>query len=76
MNRKTTHVVPNKDRGGWKVKQGGGESASGFYPTKKEAVERAREISRNQGTELVIHKQDGTISESDSHGNDPHPPKG
>jgi hypothetical protein len=76
MNRKTTHVVPNKDRSGWNVKQGGGERASAFYSTKREAVERAREISRNQGSELVIHKRDGKISESDSHGNDPHPPKG
>jgi hypothetical protein len=25
--------------------------------------------------ELVIHKKDGTIADSDSYGNDPNPPK-
>ncbi len=36
----------------------------------------SREISRNQKTELVIHNMDGRIAQSDSHGNDPFPPKG
>ncbi len=65
--RKTTHVVPHHD-GGWDIKQGGGERASGHFPTKQDAVDRAREISRNIGSELFIHKQDGTIGQKDSHG--------
>ncbi|MBX3268032.1 MAG: DUF2188 domain-containing protein [Acidobacteria bacterium] len=75
MSRKTHHVVPNP-RGGWIVTRGGGKKASLHTDTKKEAVDRGREISRNQGTEFVIHGKDGRIQQSDSHGNDPHPPKG
>ncbi|HKK83016.1 MAG TPA: DUF2188 domain-containing protein [Atribacterota bacterium] len=69
------HVVPNPD-GGWDVKRGGGQKASRHTDTKAEAEKLAREISRNQETELVIHKKDGTIQRKDSHGNDPYPPKG
>jgi len=74
-NPRTTHVVPNKD-GGWDIKQGGAKRSSGHHDRKQDAVDRAREISRNQKTELVVHRQDGTIQRKDSHGGDPHPPKG
>jgi hypothetical protein len=30
-----------------------------------------REISRNQGTEFIIHGKNGVIQGSDSHGHDP-----
>ncbi|RYY28414.1 MAG: DUF2188 domain-containing protein [Sphingomonadales bacterium] len=69
------HVVPNP-AGGWDVKRGGGERASGHFDTKAQAVDRGREISRNQGTELRVHNRDGRIASSDSHGNDPNPPRG
>lgn len=75
-NKKTTHVVPNSDRGGWNIQQGGGQRSSGHFNTQQEAIDRAREISRNQGTELYIHGENGRIREKDSHGNDPFPPKG
>lgn len=68
------HVVPNP-AGGWDVKRGGGERASGHFDIKREAVDRGREISRNQGTEFRIHNRDGRIAQSDSHGHDPNPPK-
>ncbi|GAO52951.1 hypothetical protein NMD1_00918 [Novosphingobium sp. MD-1] len=58
------------------MKRGGGERASGHFNTKAEAVTRGREISRNQGTEFRIHNRDGKIASSDSHGHDPHPPRG
>lgn len=71
----THHVVPNRN-GGWDVKRGGSNRSSGHFDTKREAVERGREISRNAGTELKIHNLNGRISGSDSHGNDPFPPPG
>lgn len=72
----TTHrVVPNPD-GGWDVKRGGASRASSHHDTKQDAIDRGRQISRNQGTEFRIHNKDGRIADSDSHGNDPHPPKG
>jgi len=76
MSKKSTHVVPNKERGGWDIRQSGSERSSGHFDSKKEAESRAREISRNQETELVVHNKDGIIARKDSHGNDPHPPKG
>ncbi len=75
MKGKSTHVVPNSDRGGWDIKHSDGKRSSGHFETKEDAENRAREISKKQKTELVIHKKDGTISSKDSHGNDPCPPK-
>ena len=75
MGRKEYHVVPNPN-GGWDIKKAGGEKSIKHCETKKEAVDKAREISRNQKTELVIHKMDGAIHIKDSHGRDPYPPKG
>jgi hypothetical protein len=75
MSKKEHHVVPNPD-GGWDVKKSGAQKASGHFEKKKEAVDWGRNVSRNQGSEFVIHKRDGKISNKDSHGNDPFPPKG
>ena len=72
--KKQHHVVPHKD--GWAIKPAGGKKPSHVFPTKKEAVDKGREISRNQGTEFVIHRGDGTIQSKDSHGNDPRSSKG
>lgn len=74
MARKSHHVVPNP-KGGWDVKRGGGERASVHTDTKQNAIDAGRQISRSQGSELVIHGRDGVIQRSDSHGNDPCPPK-
>ena len=71
----THHVVPNHD-GGWDVRRGGSERASGHFDRKQDAIDRGREISRNAGTEFKIHRRDGQIGQSDSHENDPFPPKG
>lgn len=73
--QKSQYIVPNPD-GGWDVKKGGAERASKHFETKQEAINTGREISQNQGTELVIHGKDGKIQQKDSHGNDPFPPKG
>jgi hypothetical protein len=72
---KTHHVVHNPG-GGWDVKRGGASRSSGHFDTKQDAIDRGREISRNQGTEFRIHNKDGRIASSDSHGNDPNPPRG
>ena len=72
---KTHHLLPNP-AGGWDVKRGDARRASSHHNTKRDAVSRGREISRNQETELRIHNRDGRIASSDSHGGDPLPPKG
>lgn len=74
MTRKTHHVVPHPE--GWAVRRGGSERASVVTDTKREAIDIGREISRNQGSEFLIHGLNGRIQQSDSHGNDPYPPNG
>ena len=75
--RKARHVTPRPD-GGWNVKKPGASRASAQAPTQKEAMDRAREILRNNGGgELVIHNKKGKIRDSDTvpPGNDPYPPQ-
>ncbi|WP_348827105.1 DUF2188 domain-containing protein [Halomonas sp. RT37] len=74
MVRKTHHVVPNAD-GGWDIKKGGGKKSIKHFSLKSDAVDHGRGISKNQGSEFVIHKKDGKIQNPDSHGRDPFPPR-
>ncbi len=60
----------------WKVKSTDSERADSVHPKKADAVDRARELSRNKQAELVIQKRNGQIGEKDSHGNDPRNIKG
>lgn len=73
MPKRNQHVVPHP--AGWAVKPEGGR-ASSVHSTQRDAIDRGREVARNQGTELLIHGRDGRIRERDSHGDDPYPPKG
>ena len=72
---KNQHVVPHPDDG-WQVKGEGNSRATVRTETQREAIERARSIAQNQGSELIIHRLNGTIREKDSHGKDPFPPRG
>jgi len=51
------------------------EVQSPFGSTELCACERAREQAQREKVEVVIHRPDGTIRDSDSYGNDPNPPK-
>ena len=72
--RHNQHVVQRD--GGWGVLGEGNSRDTVVKPTQREAIERAREIAINNGSEVVIHGQDGKIRERNSYGNDPYPPKG
>jgi len=72
--KRNQHVVPCGDD--WAVRGAGSARATEIVSTKAEAVSLARDISRNQGTELIVHGRDGKIQSRDSHGRDPFPPKG
>lgn len=74
MSKPGQHVVPNGSK--WSVRKAGASKASGTFNTQREAIDRARDVARNQKTELFIHGRDGRIRERDSYGNDRHPPKG
>ncbi|HLX35659.1 MAG TPA: DUF2188 domain-containing protein [Candidatus Limnocylindrales bacterium] len=71
---KNQHVVPAGDR--WGVRGEGNERLTSVHDTQRQAIDAAREIARNQHSELLIHGEDGRIRERDSHGHDPYPPKG
>ena len=75
MARKTVHVTPSNSQSGWNVKKGGAQRASVHTNTKADAIKMGRVISQRSGSELIIHGKDGRIQRSDSHGNDPCPPK-
>jgi uncharacterized protein YdaT len=73
MKNKDQHVVKHPD--GWAVKGAGNEKATKVVETQKEAIDVAREIAKNNRSEVVIHGTDGKIRDKDSYGNDPNPPK-
>ncbi len=70
----TRHGVPHTE--GWANKKGGAARASSVHSPKREAEAAAREQSKREGSELVVHGKDGQIQRKDSHGNDPKDIKG
>lgn len=65
-NDSDRYVVPNPD-GGWDVKREAAQRASAHTGTKKEAVDRAREIVGNLGGgEIRIANKEGQLIDSDS----------
>ncbi|MGB2781435.1 MAG: DUF2188 domain-containing protein [Phycisphaerae bacterium] len=70
---KDQHVVPRDD--GWAVRGEGNTRDTSRHGTQGDAIERAREIAQHQRGEVVIHRPDGRIRDSDSYGQDPCPPK-
>lgn len=73
MTKKDVHVVPHKD--GWATKKEGASRAGTVTDTQKEAIQRAQQQAKRENVEVVIHRKDGKIRDSDSYGNDPTPPK-
>ena len=73
MIKKSNHVVPSAS--GWAVKKSGSERVSKTFETKDKAVKYGRELSRNEKTELYVHKRNGMIQNKNSYGNDPNPPQ-
>ena len=73
MSKKKYHVVPNSD--GWAVKKEGAQRASSVHTTQGDAISSGTDLAKSSKTELVIHRPNGKIRDSDSYGNDPNPPK-
>lgn len=73
--KKDVHITYNSDEEKWSVKKVGNQKASKLVDTKKEAEKIGRELAKQEKSELVIHNKDGKISNKDSEGNDPFPPK-
>ena len=69
---KNQHVVPRN--GQWAVRGEGNKKVTSVHDTQAHAIETARDIARNQRSEVVIHGRDGRIRDKDSFGSDPCPP--
>ena len=70
MSKRDYHVVPNGSDG-WAVRREGGERATSVHPTQAAAIDAARQHATHSGTEVVIHRPNGQIRDSDSYGHDP-----
>ncbi len=44
----------------WIVKSKGAKKASNHFDTKKEAIEKGKQVAQNKESTLVIYKKDGT----------------
>ncbi len=53
------HVVPHEE--GWAVKGEGNERYTAIYKYQRGAIERAKDIAKNYGSSVIIHREDGTI---------------
>ncbi|TWT61665.1 DUF2188 domain-containing protein [Rubinisphaera italica] len=73
MAKKDYHVVPQGE--GWAVKREGADRASSLHETQRDAIQDGKRLAQTKKTELVIHRPNGQIRDSDSYGNDPVPPK-
>lgn len=74
MPKKDVHVVPHP-KGGWATKSEGASRAGSRHSTQGSAIDKARSQAKREKSEVVIHRRNGQIRDSDSYGNDPHPPK-
>jgi hypothetical protein len=63
------HVVPHNES--WAVRVASRERVESTHTSKDTAVAAGRTLAQNLNAELKLHNLGGTISESDSHGNDP-----
>jgi hypothetical protein len=70
---KNQHVVPRDN--GWAIRGASNSSDTARFRTQQEAINAAREIARNLGSELLIHDRDGRIRKKYSYGSDPMPPR-
>ena len=59
----------------WAVKGEGNSRVTKTFNTQKEAANHAREIAKNQKSEVIIQNRHARIRSKDSYGNDPCPPK-
>lgn len=72
--KRDIHVVPHRD-GGWATRKEGAGRVGSRHGTQSDAISRARDQAIRERSEVVIHRPDGRIRDSDSYGNDPVPPR-
>ncbi len=75
MKKKNVHTVYNSSRSMWETKAEKQDKPIKSAHTKKQAMKNSIKEAKRSGVEHVIHNRDGKISDKDSYGNDPCPPK-
>lgn len=73
MSKRNVHVVPSGN--GWAVRQAGQQKPVSNHRTQSAAEDAGRRVARRNEGELVIHRPNGQIRDSDSYGNDSCPPR-
>ena len=69
------HVVPTpKAPGKFVVKEAGNPTPLTRPASQNRSIEKAIPVAKRHQSEVVIHRRDGTIRDSDSYGRDPNPP--
>jgi uncharacterized protein YdaT len=65
MAKRNQHVVPLGN--GWAVKKEGSNRFTVITETKKDAISIARQIAKNNKSELVVYGKDGKVQDKDSY---------
>jgi len=63
-SEKNQHVVPYEK--GWAVRGAGNTRITSKHRLQSRAIERAEEIAKNYGSDVIIHREDGTIRDRKS----------
>lgn len=74
MPKKNINTVRSGDN--WANRRDGAARASKKYDTQAKAIADARKTAMREGLEHRIQGRDGKFRDSNSYGNDPHPPIG
>lgn len=69
MAKNIQHVIPDL-HGGWSVKKDGATRALRRFDKKRDAIMYGRTISKNQKSQFVIHRLDGTVDRKESYEDD------
>ena len=73
MSKRNIHIVPNGN--GWAVKREGQKQPISQHRSQENADKAGRPIARREGVEIVTHRPNGQIRDTDSFGRDTDPPK-
>ncbi len=63
--KRTYHVTKNAETGRWQVFLENGTRAIFTFATQKEAIAKAKELSKKNDRSFVIHKTNGAIRKKD-----------
>lgn len=75
MRKRNIHTVYNSERKMWETKKEGQKNPIVSSHTKLKAQEKSIREAKRLKVEHVIHNMNGIISDKDSYGKDPNPPK-